>query len=90
MADMGIMIGDKSQWRKGVGLDAWSTLLNYLLSQPKIIKVTGGTLRPNKGMVNVMIRAGMYLDTVKNDIKMHQGNLTDVLQYAKCSDERPF
>ena len=43
-ADIGIMVGDKSCWGRGVGGDAWNIILTWLIDVVKIRKVTGGTL----------------------------------------------
>ena len=53
-ADMGILVGDQAYSGKGIGLDAWRTLLEYLLNVKKTRKVTGGTLRCNIGMIKIM------------------------------------
>jgi ribosomal-protein-alanine N-acetyltransferase len=82
-ADMGLMIGDRSCWGKGIGLDAWSTLLNYLLNVCQLRKVTAGTLRCNVGMVRIMERSGMQLEAVRVEQELVDHIPQDVLFYAK-------
>ena len=60
-ADVGILIGDKSQWGKGYGKDAWNSLLMWLENELNIVKITAGTLASNIGMLNVMKESGMSL-----------------------------
>lgn len=85
-ADMGIMIGARSWWGKGIGLDAWHTLMRYLFSSCKLRKITGGTLRCNVGMVRVMERSGMHLEAVRALQQVVEGEAQDVLFYAKFTD----
>lgn len=85
-ADIGIMIGNKDCWGKGVGREAWCTILNWLLSIVKIRKVTGGTLRCNKGMVQIMINSGMRPDGVRIAQEFVDGSFEDMLYFAKFKD----
>ena len=82
-ADIGLMIGDRAQWGKGIGLDAWQTLINYLLTVRKVRKVTGGTLRCNVGMIRIMERSGMQMEAVRVQQQMVEGEAQDELYYAK-------
>lgn len=81
--DIGLMVGDRAQWGKGIGLDAWQTLMGYLLTERKMRKVTGGTLRCNVGMVRIMERSGMQLEAVRVKQQMVDGEAQDELYYAK-------
>jgi len=82
-ADMGLLIGDRSCWGKGVGLDAWSTLMDYLLIVCRLRKLTGGTLRCNVGMVRIMERSGMHLEAVRFQQELVNQVPQDALYYAK-------
>jgi ribosomal-protein-alanine N-acetyltransferase len=82
-ADMGLLIGDRSCWGKGIGLDAWSTLLDYLLNVCCLRKVTAGTLRCNVGMVRIMERSGMHLEAVRVRQELVNEVAHDALYYAK-------
>jgi|SRR3989338_1896038 len=82
-ADMGIMIGDKACWSSGVGGDAWSTVLSFLLGAVKVRKVTGGTLECNKGMVKIMLKSGMKPDGVRVAQELVGPQVQDILYFAK-------
>jgi RimJ/RimL family protein N-acetyltransferase len=82
-ADMGLLIGDRGCWGKGIGLDAWSTLLDYLLNLCRLRKVSGGTLRCNVGMVRIMERSGMQLEAVRAQQELVDHVPQDVLYFAK-------
>ena len=81
--DIGLMVGDRTQWGKGIGLDAWQTLMGYLLTERKMRKVTGGTLRCNVGMIRIMERSGMQLEAVRVGQQMVEGEAQDEVYFAK-------
>ncbi|MCX5815848.1 MAG: GNAT family N-acetyltransferase [Proteobacteria bacterium] len=62
LADIGIMIGEKTAWRKGYGLEAWQAVCSYLLDDVGIRKVTAGTMAANKSMLRIMEKSGMVAD----------------------------
>jgi [ribosomal protein S5]-alanine N-acetyltransferase len=82
-ADMGIMIGDRQYWGKGFGQDAWITLMQSLFDRFHMRKVTGGALRGNTSMVNIMIKSGMQADGVRIGQELVDGNPVDILHFAK-------
>lgn len=86
-ADMGLLVGDRSCWGRGIGLDAWSTLMDYLLNACQLRKVTGGTLRCNIGMVRIMERSGMRLEAVRAQQELVDQVAQDALYYAKFSGD---
>ena len=61
VANLGLMIGNRSYWGKGIGQEVWQMIMIYMLEIKKIPKVTGGTLSCNLGMVNIMKKTGMQL-----------------------------
>jgi RimJ/RimL family protein N-acetyltransferase len=80
-ADLGLLIGAQGQG-KGLGLDAWSSLMQYLLDHG-IRKVSGGTLRCNTAMVKIMERSGMAPDGVRVAHELVDGTAQDILHFAK-------
>ena len=80
-ADMGVMIGHQC-WGKGIGTDAWTTLMRYLL-QAGIRKVTGGALRCNTAMFNIMMKSGMKPDGVRVAQELVNGEPEDIIHFAK-------
>lgn len=82
-ADMGILIGVPSQG-KGLGSDAWATLMRYLF-QAGARKVTGGTLRCNSAMIKIMLNSGMNPDGVRIAHELVDGKPEDILYFAKFS-----
>jgi len=82
-ADMGIMIGDRQYWGKRIGKDAWITLMQGLFEQFQLRKITGGSLRSNKAMVNIMISSGMHPDGIRIEQELVNGHPIDILHFAK-------
>lgn len=81
--DIGILLGNKDFWGQGIGRDAWETLMSYLLGFDCVRKVTGGTLRCNAGMVNIMVKAGMQPDGVRVAQELVNNNPQDILYFAR-------
>jgi ribosomal-protein-alanine N-acetyltransferase len=85
-ADMGLLIGSRKHWGKGLGLDAWMTLMDWLFKYCSIRKVTGGAVSINIGMVRIMERAGMELEAVRARQQIVEGEARDELYFAKFGD----
>jgi RimJ/RimL family protein N-acetyltransferase len=80
-ADIGLLIGAGVQG-KGLGKDAWATMMAYLLASGTR-KVTGGTLRCNAAMVRIMQSCGMQADGVRAAQELVDGVPQDILYFAK-------
>jgi RimJ/RimL family protein N-acetyltransferase len=80
-ADIGLLIGGSAQGR-GLGKDAWATLMTHLLAMGTR-KVTGGTLRCNAAMVRIMLGCGMQADGVRAGHELVDGVAHDMLHFAK-------
>ncbi len=85
-ADMGILIGDRSAWRQGVGLDAWKTLMQHLLAQPNIRKITAGTLACNAPMLSLAAKSGMVPDGQRSKQELVDSVPHDILYFARFAD----
>lgn len=84
--DMGIMVGSRSIWGRGVGQDAWNTLLNWLLGEAAVRKVTGGAMRCNLAMMRIMERSEMALEAVRPRQEMFDGEPHDLVYFGKYRD----
>ena len=82
-ADIGLLISASVQG-KGLGKDAWTTLMKHLLDKGTR-KVTGGTLRCNAAMVRIMQGCGMHPDGVRAGQELIDGVAHDMLHFAKFS-----
>lgn len=59
VADIGLLIGEKSVWGQGYGSEAWCAVCDFLLHRAGLRKITAGTMASNVGMRAVMRHAGM-------------------------------
>jgi ribosomal-protein-alanine N-acetyltransferase len=82
-ADIGILIGERSVWGQGVGLDAFATLADWLAGNPGLRKLTAGTLSCNVGMIRVAERAGFSLEAVRRGQETVDGLPVDVMLFAR-------
>lgn len=80
-ADVGILIGERSAWGKGVGLDAWRTMCRFLLEQG-VRKITAGTAATNLGMVKIFQKSGMVEDGVRRKQLLIDGEAVDIVYAA--------
>lgn len=83
VADMGILVGPASARGRGVGREAWSLLLGWLLHREDIRKVTGGCMRANHAMVRIMEQCGMALEAVRPQQELLDGAPQDLVYYGR-------
>lgn len=82
VADIAIMIGERTVWGKGYGLDAWMAAMEYLHIEAGIRMVTGGCMATNKGMVRVMEKAGMKPYYTRAGYFLANGQAVDSVHYV--------
>lgn len=85
-ADIGLMVGERSRWGRGYGREAWQAVLETLLAEAGMRKVTGGTARPNQAMVRIMEQSGMELEAVRARQELIEGQPVDLLYYARFAE----
>ena len=83
--DMGIMLGNRSCWGQGLGQDAWNTLIDWLMMNESVRKVTAGAMRCNTSMVNIMERSGMTLEAVRPQQELLEEEAQDIVYYGRFS-----
>jgi RimJ/RimL family protein N-acetyltransferase len=82
-ADIGLLVGDPDSWGKGIGLDAFTTVVNSIEKSGFIRKITAGTVRPNVRMIRIIERTGLLLEATRHDHEILEGCPVDILLYAK-------
>lgn len=85
VADIGILIGEKTAHHRGYALEAWLGVCRYLFEHVKIRKISAGTLAANVAMRSVMARAGMVADGVRKRHYLVDGTETDLIHMALFS-----
>jgi [ribosomal protein S5]-alanine N-acetyltransferase len=81
--DVGIMVGARSAWGRGLGLEAWSLLTDWFLAEGGARKVTAGTLACNIGMIRLAERSGMDLEGRRVAQEIVDGEPQDMLHYGR-------
>jgi len=87
-ADIGLMIGNQETWGKGFGLEAWTLMMDFLLTQRNIRKVTGGTLKVNTGMIRIMQKSMMIHEATRKSQELFNNKPVDIFYFCKFSNEK--
>jgi RimJ/RimL family protein N-acetyltransferase len=86
VADVGILIGERSAARKGHATEAWTAVCAYLFAKG-IRKVTCGTLAVNIPMMDLARRVGMKEDGRRVRQVLLNGSEVDVVYWALFRDD---
>ena len=78
-ATVGIMIGDKSYWRKGYGTEAMKTILDYCFSALDLNKVALGVLTENIPAIKVYKKVGFQPEGILRENFIKHGKKYDSL-----------
>lgn len=85
-ADIGIMIGNKTVWGKGIGFEAWTLMMGFLFEVCNIRKITAGTLEVNTGMIQIMKKSMMIHEATKKEQELFDDKPIDLLYFCKFSN----
>lgn len=90
IADIGIVIGEKTAAGGKYGTEAWIGVCDYLFKKQNIRKITAGTMALNKAMLGIMASSGMVDDGVRKKHFLYEGQAVDVVHKALFRDEWKF
>jgi len=82
-ADIAILIGDRKAWRQGLGAEAWTAAVDYLLGAGGMRKVTAGAMAENKAMLKIMENAGMAEEGRRRGQFVLDGRAVDAILTAR-------
>ena len=88
VADIGLLIGNKKLWGKGVGFEAWTLMMNFLFTQCNVRKVTGGALEVNAAMIRIMEKSIMTHEATKKNQELFNNKPVDVLYFCKFFNDK--
>ena len=83
LAEVSILIGERTVWGRGLGSAAWSLVVDWLLGAGGMRKVVAGTMTANKAMLRVMERSGMTLEARHSRHFLLDGEEMDVVFGAR-------
>ncbi len=62
--DLGIVIGEKEYWGKGVATEAIETVIRFLIHELGVERISAGCFEMNHGSVRAFEKAGFYVEGV--------------------------
>lgn len=83
VANLGIMVGDKSVWGKGFGTEAWKMAMEWLLTRNTVRKVEAGCMANNQGMLHIFNKSGMKIEATIKDHFLFNGTPVDMILAGK-------
>jgi ribosomal-protein-alanine N-acetyltransferase len=83
VADLSIIIGEKSVWGTGTASKAWAAVVEHLLTRGQMRKVTAGTMSVNEPMLHLMQRSGMAIEAVRPKQFLWEGREVDLVLAAR-------
>ncbi|MCS6809512.1 MAG: GNAT family protein [Bacteroidota bacterium] len=87
-ADVGLIIGDKESWGKGIASEAITLATRYAFEELNLHKLIAGMYEPNLGSYKAFINAG-YRDVGRYTRHFfYQGRYVDGLLVEKCRECR--
>jgi ribosomal-protein-alanine N-acetyltransferase len=86
-ADIGILIGEKSYWGKGVATDAICTACRYAFDTLSLRRLTAGTTASNLAMCRCFTRLGFQLEGRLRGKDLIRREYVDHLLYSVFRDE---
>jgi [ribosomal protein S5]-alanine N-acetyltransferase len=85
--DIGLMIGEKSEWGKGRGTEAISLACRYAFDTLKLHKVTAGCYADNLGSAQVFMKAGFALDGRLREDRLSTHGWVDCLMLSRLNPD---
>ena len=76
-ADIGILIGERGAWGRGLGTDAISTMGRYLFERLGLRRLTAGLMSVNPGMKKVFESLGFQQEGVLRGHDLFEGEYVD-------------
>jgi RimJ/RimL family protein N-acetyltransferase len=86
-ADVGILLGERAAWGRGLGLEAWQLFTDWLLATPGMRKLTAGTLECNLAMIAVAERSGMHCEGRRRAQEIVEGEPFDIVHFARFAPQ---
>lgn len=85
IANVGILIGKKSAWRKGYGRRAWKAVCDWLLAADggAVRKVEAGMMAENQGMRRVCEATGMKFEGMRPNHFLLDGRPVSEVNYGR-------
>lgn len=86
-AEFAILLGDKSQWSKGYGLEASRLLVNHGFCALNLNRISCATYENNEGMKKLAISLGMKQEGVRRNAAYKNGEYLDIVEFGLLKEE---
>lgn len=85
-ADVSIMIGEAAARGTGLGQLAWTAMLDWLLTNGGMRRVTAGTMSANRAMIALMKNSGMAIECVRPRAFLCEGEEMGLVLAARFAE----
>ena len=86
-AQLGIMIGEREYWGKGIGTEAYQLLVKYGFTQLELHKIVANINAPNIGSQTAVQRAGLTFEAKLKEWIYSDGVYYDLYTFGITEDE---
>lgn len=83
LGEIGIMIGDRGAWGRGIGAEAIRMIVAIAKHQLGLRKITAGCYATNAGSKRAFENAGFFIECVRSDHFLVDGKTEDLALLAK-------
>ncbi len=80
-ADIGLIIGDKNYWRKGIATKSINLVSEYAFNDLNLRKVLAGVYKNNIGSIRAFEKCGFKKAYVKKDTYFFEGSYIDAIVF---------
>lgn len=87
-AELAIVLGDRSVWGQGVGLEAARLLVDHGFTALNLNRIACGTLAANVAMRRLAERLGMREEGVRRQASWTDGAYHDIVEYGLLAADR--
>lgn len=84
-AELGILIGNKDYWGKGVATEAIKLVTNYCFSTLKLHKVTAGAYAENKASIKAFLNNDFIIEGERHEHFISQSKWTSAILLGKIN-----
>lgn len=88
-ADIGIIIGDKRFWGKGIATEAIELVTDYCFSTLQLHKVTAGAYVENIGSIKAFLNNGFVIEGERKEHFLTSSGWTTAILLGKVNKEAP-
>jgi ribosomal-protein-alanine N-acetyltransferase len=87
-AELAIVLGDRSVWGQGVGLEAARLLVDHGFTALNLNRIACGTLAANVAMRRLAERLGMREEGIRRQASWTDGAYHDIVEYGLLAADR--